>query len=365
MSNLILAAERQSCWEHLRESGVVEGELPAASELDASVTQAWYIRVMLGFAGWLGALFLIAFVGIGFEFVMKTALLAISLGGAVCAVAYVILSLRQSNDFMQQFGLALSMAGQGLVLIGLLKGWEQNMTLIALAMLAFQVVLLVLMPNSIHKFVSGLGVVWALSHLLAMHGVAGLSRGLIALLVCAAWWSPLQYRYQKILRPFAFALSFAVLCFEAFSILSPLSWFVAHRVSGVISHAVWIGKSLLNVALLVSTILLLQRESVALSSRLALFCLASMSVVMVATYFMPGFGAAVLMLMIAFAHSNRILTGMSVLAMLGFLSHFYYQMQMNLFDKSLVLAATALSLFLLRSLMLRLFPDSVKEQVHV
>lgn len=365
MRNSIVTTERQSCWAHLRESGVVEGELPAASELDTSVNQAWYIRVMLGFAGWLGALFLIAFVGIGFEFVMKTAVLAITLGGAVCAVAYVILSLRQANDFMQQFGLALSMAGQGLVLIGLLKGWEHHSTLIALAMLAFQIALLIVMPNMIHKFVSGLGIVWALSHLLALHGAAGLSRGVIALLVCAAWCSPLHYRYPKIVRPFAFALSFAVLCFEAFSIVSPLSWFVAHRTSGVISYAGWIGKSLLNVALLATTILFLRRESVPLSSRLALFSLASMSVVMVATYFMPGFGAAILMLMIAFAHSNRILTGMSVLALLGFLSHFYYQMQMNLFDKSLVLAATALSLFLLRSLMLRIFPDSVKEQVHV
>lgn len=359
MSNSIETTERQQCWENLRAAGVVTGDVVAASELDTSVNQAWYIRVMLGFAGWLGALFLIAFVGIGFEFVMKTAVLAITLGGAVCAVAYVILSLRQANDFMQQFGLALSMAGQGLVLIGLLKGWENNMTLIALAMLVFQVVLLVLMPNSIHKFVSGLGIVWALSHLLALHGVAGLSRGVIAWLVCAAWCSPLYYRYPKIARPFAFALSFAVLCFEVFSILSPLSWFVAHRNSDVISYAVWIGTSLLNFALLVTTILLLRRESVPLSSRLALFSLASMLVVMVATYFMPGLGAAALMLMIAFAHSNRILTGMSALAMLGFLSHFYYQMQMNLYDKSLVLAATALSLFLLRSLMLRLFPEPI------
>lgn len=359
MNSSRMANDRQACWEHLRESGVVKGELPAASELETSVNQAWYIRVMLGFAGWLGALFLIAFAGIGFDFVMKHALLAIPLGGAGCAVAYVILSLRQGNDFMQQFGLALSMAGQGLVLIGLLKGWEQNMTLIALAMLAFQVVLLIVMPNMIHKFVSGLGIVWALSHLLALHGAAGLSRGVIALLVCAAWCSPLYYRYPKIVRPFAFALSFALLCFEAFSILSPLAWLVPHRVSGVISHAIWIGKGLLSVALLASTILLLRRESVPLSSRLALFSLVSMSAVMLATYFMPGFGAAALMLMIAFAHSNRILTGMSVLAMLGFLSHFYYQMQMNLYDKSLVLAATALSLFLLRSLMLRLFPESI------
>lgn len=361
MHNSSLQTERQSCWGNLRAAGVLEGDLPAENETDMSVQQAWYIRVMLGFSGWLGALFLIAFVGIGFEFVMKHAVLSISLGGAVCAVAYWILSLKKNNDFMQQFGLAVSMAGQGLVLIGLFKGLESHSALIALAMLVLQLGLLIVMPNLIHRFLSGLGAVWALCYLLDSQGIEPLSRGLIALLMCAVWWSPLQYRYQKIARPLAFALSFALLCFEVFSVMHPLSFFAAAR-SGRLPHDLtWIGTSLLNVALLGSTMLLLQREAVALSHKLAIFSLGSMLLVAVSAYFMPGFAAALLLLMIAFAHGSRIMTGISVLAMLGFLSHFYYQLQMNLFDKSIVLAISALSLFALRSVMLRLFPITTEE----
>lgn len=364
MLNSSLQTERQSCWENLRAAGVLEGDLPAASEPDMSVQQAWYIRVMLGFSGWLGALFLIAFVGIGFEFVMKHAVLSISLGGAVCAVAYLILSLKKNNDFMQQFGLAVSMAGQGLVLIGLFKGLESHSALIALAMLAFQVGLLIVMPNLIHRFLSGLGAVWALCFLLESQGIAPLSRGLIALLMCVVWWSPLQYRYQKIARPLAFALSFALLCFEVFLVMYPLSMLAAHS-SRLISHTAWIGNSLLSLSLLGTTLLLLHREAVALSHKLAIFSLGAMLLVAVGAYFMPGFAAALLLLMIAFAHGSRIMTGISILAMLGFLSHFYYQLQMNLFDKSIVLAISALSLFALRSVMLRLFPITTEEQQHV
>lgn len=364
MLNSSSQKERQICWENLRAAGVLTGDVPVENETDTSVQQAWYIRVMLGFSGWLGAVFLLGFVGIGFEFVMKHALLSITLGGAVCALAYVLLSLKNRNDFMQQFGLAVSMAGQGLVLIGLFKGLDRHPTLIALAMLALQLGLLIVMPNLIHRFLSGLGAVWALCYLWESQGVAPLSHGLIALLMCVVWWSPLQYRYQKIARPLAFALSFSLLCFEVFSVMHPLSFFVAQRSDRLPHDLAWIGTSLLNVVLLGSTILLLQREAVALSHKLAIFSLGAMLLVAIGTYFMPGFAAALLLMMIAFAHGSRIMTGISVLAMLGFLSHFYYQLQMNLFDKSIVLAISALSLFALRSVMLRLFPITIEEQ-HV
>ena len=369
MLNSTLSSERQQCWETLRAAGVVTNELPPedASEtsVETSIHQAWYIRVMLGFSGWLGALFLVGFVGIGFEFVLKHALLSLSLGGAVCAVAYVILSVKQSNDFMQQFGLAVSMAGQGLVLIGLFKGLDDHISLIALAMLVFEVGLLIVMPNLIHRFLSGLGAVWALCYWLDSQGIGQLARGLIALLICVVWWSSVWYRYQKIARPLAFALSFALLCFEVSSVMNPLAMLVAHRVSAPSPYVVWIGTSLLNVALLGSTLLVLQREAIALSHRLAKFSIAAMALVAVSAYFMPGFAAALLLLMIAFAHGSRILTGISVLAMLGFLARFYYQLQMDLLDKSIVLAICALSLFALRSVMQRLFPTTTMEQDHV
>ena len=50
-------------WQRLLEAKLVEGEMPVIDQTQ-SLTQPWYIRVMLGFSGWLGALFLMGFVGI-------------------------------------------------------------------------------------------------------------------------------------------------------------------------------------------------------------------------------------------------------------------------------------------------------------
>lgn len=359
MLNSTLQMQRQDHWNILSAAGLVDGDLPA--DLDQGMQQAWYIRVMLGFSGWLGALFLLGFVGIGFEFVFKHAYMAISLGVAVCAVAYVLLSLPNRNDFVQQFGLAVSMAGQGCIFIGVFTGLEPHTTLIALVVLVVQIALVFVMPNLIHRFLSGLGIAWAISYLLESQGVAPLSRGVIAVLMCVTWWSPLHYSYQKIVRPLAFALSFSLLLFEVFSVMHPLSFVVASRSGTMLPNLSWIGTTLLNVALLGSTVLLLQREAITLSSKLAAFSLCATLLVATSAYFMPGFATALLLLMIAFAHRNRIMIGMSVAAMLGFLAHFYYQLQLNLLEKSMALAISAVCLFALRALMLKLFPATKGE----
>ena len=54
-------------WDRLSAEGLVEGERPAPGR----PASPWYVRAMLGIAGWIGALFLIAFVGAAFAFIME------------------------------------------------------------------------------------------------------------------------------------------------------------------------------------------------------------------------------------------------------------------------------------------------------
>ena len=62
------ASTRETIWARLQGFGLVEGELPV---LDTN-RAPWYVRVMPGFAGWIGALFLLGFVGVGFAFVIRS-----------------------------------------------------------------------------------------------------------------------------------------------------------------------------------------------------------------------------------------------------------------------------------------------------
>ena len=82
-------------WDRLSAEGLVEGEMPEP-ERSAS---PWYVRVMLGIAGWIGALFLIAFVGAAFAFIMKDAASPPLVGAACCAGAFALFRAFDGNDF--------------------------------------------------------------------------------------------------------------------------------------------------------------------------------------------------------------------------------------------------------------------------
>ena len=57
----------QQLWQQLQQQGLVTGDMPPLS----NVNSPWYVRVMLGVAGWIGALFLLGFVGAFFEAIIN------------------------------------------------------------------------------------------------------------------------------------------------------------------------------------------------------------------------------------------------------------------------------------------------------
>lgn len=112
------AAARRALWERLREHVLVEGDMPEQSA--ASVP--WYVRAILGIAGWIGAVCLLAFVGITLSDVMRGTIAPLVIGSLCCTAAHAVFRAGKDNDFANQFGLALSMAGQGLFMLGIMVG---------------------------------------------------------------------------------------------------------------------------------------------------------------------------------------------------------------------------------------------------
>src|SRR5262249_27067919 len=106
---------RAAIWDRLSKASLVEGTMPEAGE----AASPWFIPVRIGFAGWLGALFLLGFVGAAFAFVFKSASAALFMGACACAAAIAIFRAAPKSDFMAQFGLAVSFAGQALILFGM------------------------------------------------------------------------------------------------------------------------------------------------------------------------------------------------------------------------------------------------------
>jgi len=102
---------------------------------------------------------------------------------------------------------------------------------------------------------------------------------------------------------------------------------------------------------------------VPLESAQGRIALAGALILALATLKAPGIGPAAALLVIGFANGNRILAGLGIIAMLGYLSHYYYSLQITLLEKSAVLAATGVALLAARLALLRYWPASKSEEV--
>ena len=87
------ALNRDELWQRLCGAGLAQGEAPAMPEQHA----AWYVRAMLGVAGWIGAVFLLAFAGFGLSFVFDSGIVTLAVGAIWCAVAYAIFRAAPAN----------------------------------------------------------------------------------------------------------------------------------------------------------------------------------------------------------------------------------------------------------------------------
>jgi uncharacterized membrane protein len=59
---------------------------------------------------------------------------------------------------------------------------------------------------------------------------------------------------------------------------------------------------------------------------------------------------------LGYANANRVLAGFGILALIGYLSYYYYSLQATLLEKSALLAAAGIALLLARCALLRAWP---------
>jgi len=338
------AATRASLWTRLQQANLVEGALPEAG--DAS--SPWFIRVMLGFAGWLGALFLLGFVGAAFAFVFRSAASMVVVGALACAAAVAIFRVAPKSDFMAQFGLAGSLAGQALLLFGF-AGLFKNIspTQFAWCFLLQEAALFVLIPNFLHRILCALGGSLAMIWLLVDAGLIAFAPAAVTGGFIAAWLSEFRLeRHGPLLRAGGYGLALA-------SVLTAVMhgglWFSFLVRSGhfrvVGGEAVeWLGRGACALVLIVAVVMLLRREGLALDSGQGRVGLAAAAILGAVSFKAPGVGPAAAILVVGYANGNRVLAGLGILALLGYLSHYYYSLQTTLLYKSGLLALTGIAL---------------------
>lgn len=349
-------------WGRLRQAGLVQGEVP---ERDG-VRSPWFVRVMLGIAGWFGALFLLLFVGMGMSFIIRNAAAALVVGIVACAVAGALFRKIPGNDFAGQFGLAVSMAGQVLILFGIGDAIGKNIAPVALAMAVVQALLFWLLPNYVHRVWAAWSGACALAIALADMGFLAFTPALVLVAFAWVWLKEFDHAKQgSLVRAGGYGLALAAVVIAVMQGDLSIAWILDRPKAPIGGIAgVWIGATLTAATLLWAVVQLLAREDVPLESARGKIALVGAIILALATLKAPGIGPAVALLVIGFANGNKVLAGLGIIAMLGYLSHYYYSLQITLLEKSAVLVCTGIALLAARVALQRYWPEQKEGASH-
>jgi len=346
-------AAGRELWERLQTAGLVKGDVPTRA------VSPWFVRVMLGIAGWIGALFILGFIGVGFAMVMENAGAAAVAAVICCGGAYAIFRLAAKNDFASQFGLATGMAGQMLFGIAIFQQFDSEESLAYFLFFCVEAALTVLMPNFLHRIFTTLAAVAALYLGFAQAGLHGLALPLVVAGCALVWRGELRLAARADLwRPVGYGLALGVLQTAATPLLgNEMRFFFRHGEGGWFQkYGPEVGTLLVAVVFLAVTVHLLRELEIDTSSREGIAILGCAALAMGVSFPAHGLAAALLILILGFAGGNRLLFGLGLLAVASFLAHYYYQMRETLLYKSLILGATGAFLLGARWGMGRLFP---------
>ena len=126
----------------LRTRRVIAADAPPLP--DEGEPRPWFVAMMLGIAGWLAGIFLLAFIGMNFRLESRAAFAVVGL--ALLVSAWALYYADRKAVFLDQLALALSIAGQCALAWALLKNVDSGFTS-ASTVLVLQLVVLVMMPN--------------------------------------------------------------------------------------------------------------------------------------------------------------------------------------------------------------------------
>jgi uncharacterized membrane protein len=338
-------------WQTLLDAGLVSGS-PQATKLESP----WYVRLMLGVAGWIAAIFLLGFFAVFITRLFDKAPLMMGIGVALLLVASLALRFVRSGDFVEQFALAISFCGQFMVNFGIFDLFDTSQhevlpwTISALV----QIALLVLMPNSIHRLWSAFAAAVALSIALQSTALYFVFAAVTLALTSWCWLNEFRWLDKAFyLRPVTYGLTLALAVINRPGrLLQSITGFNPDQHSGFLASP-WPGHLLAGAVLLGVVWCLLRRQGIKFGGLTANTVLAGAGALVLASVGIPGIIAGICVMLLGFANGNRLLTGLGIIAMLFYTSYYYYSLEATLLVKSQALAVMGIALLAIRWAMIR------------
>ncbi len=335
-------------WMRLSAEGLVQGARPEP----AAPASPWFVRLMLGIAGWIGAMFLLGFVGVGLGSAMRDGLPFMLAGAACCGAALALFRSVEGHDFAEQFALALSLAGQALVAIGIGEDFGSGGVAQYLAIAFVEIALVWAVSAFLHRMLATCGAAVALAFAMDQAGLGALTGAALCGSVATVWLDQVKWTTGgRLWRPVGYGLVLAVLLAETVRTIGGDD-LLGHAAAAGWTKGPLLGRVLTTLVLGWVAVSLALREELPSGYRPLLFATTAIVLLGALSVSAPGLATAVVVLLLGFAAGNRVLMISGVIGLLGSSIHFYYSLHATLLVKSGVLAITGVCL-LAASLFLR------------
>ena len=348
----------------------------------AAAPSPWFISLLFGFSGVFASLFFIGFLTLILDNtgLLDSTLALFIIGGILSGIGGLLFynaRLRHS-PFWNSLAFAVTLAGQGYIAYALLTS-EITEPLNIILLLLVQLLMTVVIPNFIYRLLSATLALSCLLYLLNYYHLSEISLGLLALITSVTHLQ--RYRLAAFIptkwRMNALEITNAIGYASAYVLLSVSVYFIAAEYGNsfanfnsldsygeAFSYNYYLAQGLLTLASLYAAYLILKRYHIKLLSAAGLLISAAIVLLGIMSIYVSGLLATSLIIIIATANSQRVLLGLSVIALVGYIFWYYYQLDTSLLVKSVSLFVIGITLLLLRWLLIKSYFAQIKPSAN-
>ena len=377
--------EQQSEILLLQQQGLIDTQNVSDKLLNNAESAArspWFISLLFGMSGILASLFFIGFLTLMLDNTgLLDSTLAVIIIGALLSVigGFLFYNARSRHSpFWNGLAFAITLAGQGYIAFALLAN-EIAEPLNIMLLLLVQLLMTIVIPNFIYRLLSATLALNCLFYLLSYYHLSEVSLGLFALITSVthlqrytlAAFIPTKWRASF------FDISSAIGYASAYVLLNISVYFIATEYGNsfdnldsldnygeAFSYNYYLAQGLLTLASLYAAYLILKRYHIKLLSAAGLLISAAIIVLGVISIYVSGLLATSLIIIIATANSQRVLLGLGVIALVGYIFWYYYQLDTTLLVKSASMLVIGIALLLLRWLLMKGYFANIKPSAN-
>lgn len=381
MNNNINHNEQNHDFLLLQQQGLIDAQNVNHELLSSAQSEArspWFISLFFGMSGILASLFFIGFLTLILDNtgLLDSTLAVFIIGGILSVIGgFLFYNARiRHSPFWNSLAFAITLAGQGYIAYALLAS-EIAEPLNIMLLLLVQLLMTVAIPNFIYRLLSATLALSCLFYLLNYYHLSEISLGLLALITSVthlqrytlAAFIPTKWRMNalEIMSAIGYASAYVLLSVSVYFIAAEYGNSFANFNSldsygEAFSYNYYLAQGLLTLASLYAAYLILKRYQVKLRSTAGLLISAAIVLLGIMSIYVSGLLATSLIIIIATANSQRVLLGLGVIASVGYIFWYYYQLDTSLLVKSASMLVIGIALLLLRWLLIKSYFAKIK-----